>query len=248
VRAGAARLSLVCAAYDEEACLPELYRRVRALPELGELIIVDDGSTDRTWEIVSALAAEDPRVRGLQLGANHGSQPALLCGLQAARGDVICTLDADLQHPPGLIPRMIQAWRDGFDVVEAVRRGADAGGAGLVRELVTPLFYRAFNAVSPVGLAPFSTDFRLLDRGCVEALRGFPGELVRAMVARLPATRTALFFDVPPRFAGRSRYGAAGLVTTAARALYGSLRARVAEPPRPVAPAAVRAVGVGLAG
>ena len=123
---------------------------------------------------------------------------------------------------------MLAAWRDGFDVVETHRRQAPPHG--LVRELVTPRFYRALDALSGVRLAPSSTDFRLLDRACVDALRGWRGELVRAMVARLPATRTSIGFDVAPRFSGGSRYDGVRLWRDGARALYASMRARFLMP------------------
>jgi dolichol-phosphate mannosyltransferase len=219
VRSGS--ISLVVPILDEEPGLGELHRRLtEVLGGIGaarELLLVDDGSRDGSFRAITALAAVDPSVRGLRLARNAGSQQALLVGLRAARGDAIITLDADLQHPPEQLPSMIAAWRAGADVVEMRRRNPLRQGA--LRDLLTPAFYRLFNVVSAVPLSPRSTDFRLLDRRCVAGLRGRPGELVRAQVARLDAPRVLLDFDVPPRFAGESRYDLARLARTASAAL-----------------------------
>src|SRR5262245_24842238 len=155
-------LSVVVPVFNEQACLPELYARLSRLRLALEMIFVDDASSDGSVMLLRKLAASDARVRILGFFKNGGSQRTLLCGMRAARGDVVCTMDADLQHPPELIPCMLDAWRQGFEVVEMVRRPQRAHG---LRERVTPAFYRVFNLLSPVLLAPASTDFRLLDRG-----------------------------------------------------------------------------------
>ena len=244
---GDTRVSIVVPVFDEEACLRELHRRLTDVVRGPlEIVFVDDGSRDRSYALIESLAAADPRVRGLGFARNRGSQHALLCGLRAARGEVICTIDADLQHPPELVPELLQAWRDGFDVVETHRRQAPPHG--VVRELVTPRFYRALDALSGVRVAPASTDFRLLDRACVDQLRGWPGELVRAMVARLSATRTSIGFDVAPRFSGVSRYDGVRLWRDGAHALYASMRARFLMPNSLPVSTPARSVGVGLDG
>jgi polyisoprenyl-phosphate glycosyltransferase len=241
------RLSLVVPVFNEEAGLEELHRRLGildALPHPREVLFVDDGSSDRSFEVITQLASADPRVRGLRLLYNVGSQRALWCGMYAARGDAVITLDADLQHPPELVPEMVAAWQRGHRLVERVRRSAPSDGA--LRDLLTPLFYRAFNAISPVHLDPHSTDFRLLDRACVAACTPRPGELVRVTVARLDARPLRLPFDVPPRFAGSSRYDLSRIARTAATALWSAAtarrHARRALPPLEV----VHAVGTGL--
>jgi dolichol-phosphate mannosyltransferase len=227
-------LSIVVPVYNEEACLPELYARLARLPLPIEMIFVDDGSTDRSAEILRELAAADERVRVLGLATNGGSQRALLCGMRAARGDAICTMDADLQHPPELVPRMYETWRRGFAIVDMVRRRQPAVS---LRDHVTPAFYRTFNLLSPVTLLPESTDFRLIDRASLWALRGFRGELLRAMVGRLEARRASLPFEVPPRFAGRSRYDLKKLCRQGWTAIVASTRARIQPPPKVAASA-----------
>lgn len=246
MRPSGARLSIVVPVFDEQDGLAELHRRLAlldALPHPREVIFVDDASRDGSFEVIAKLAEADPRVRGLRLLQNVGSQRALLCGMRAARGDVVVTLDADLQHPPERVPEMLAAWHGGYDLVEMER--ANAGGDGLLRDLATPLFYRALNLVSRVPITPRSTDFRLLDRGCVAALSPRPGELMRVTVARLPVPRTTLSFTVPPRFAGRSHYGLARLARTAAGALWSAAYARVNTAPA-VPVQVTHAVGSGL--
>jgi dolichol-phosphate mannosyltransferase len=226
--ADASLLSIVVPVHNEARCLRELYRRLCELPLELELIFVDDGSSDESATLLRELGDADGRVHVLGLSENHGSQHALLCGMQLARGDVICTMDADLQHPPELIPRMFDAWRSGYDVVEMVRRPTDAPRT--MRDRLTEIFYRVFNQLSPVAVAPDSTDFRLLDRRAAASLRGHTGELLRAMVGRLDASRTQLAFDVAPRFSGRSRYGLVKLLRTGWLALAASTKARFVAP------------------
>jgi dolichol-phosphate mannosyltransferase len=230
-------LSIVVPVLNEEACLPELHRRLSSLDFRRELVFVDDGSRDGSFALISRLAGADATVRGIRLRHNCGSQQALLTGMRAARGDVVVTLDADLQHPPEQIPAMVDAWREGHDVVEMLRR--EAAPNGLARELLTPLFYGLFNRLAPTSIDPASTDFRLLDRSCVD---GLSGDWVRVDVARLERPRTTLAFDVPARFAGRSKYGVRGLARVALKALWSSAR-----PPRPAPPAPVaEEIGRGL--
>jgi polyisoprenyl-phosphate glycosyltransferase len=246
MRSPSARLSVVVPVFEERQCLPELHRRLSALdalPHPREVLFVDDASGDGSFELIAELAAADPRVRGVRLRHNVGSQRALLCGLQAARGDVLVTLDADLQHPPERVPQMLAAWQEGYDVVEMLR--LNAGDDGPLRDLVTPLFYRLLNAVSAVPIAPRSTDFRLLDRRCVPMLAARPGELMRMTVARLAVPRTTLGFAAPPRFAGRSRYDLTRLMRTGAAALWSAAEARWGTAGVVAAPIA-SVVGTGL--
>jgi glycosyltransferase involved in cell wall biosynthesis len=223
-------LSIVVPVLNEEPCLRELHRRLSSLDFERELVFVDDGSHDGSFALISQLARSDATVRGIRLRRTCGSQQALLTGMQAARGEVVVTLDADLQHPPEQIPAMIAAWQQGHDVVEMLRR--DAVPNGLARELLTPIFYRVFNRLTPRAIDPASTDFRLLDRSCVGALGA---EWVRVAVARLERPRTTLAFDVPARFAGQSKYGVGGLARVAVKALWSSARAVRPAPPAPVA-------------
>jgi polyisoprenyl-phosphate glycosyltransferase len=223
-------VSVVAAVHNEEPCLRELAARIdRTLAGAGfraELVLVDDGSTDRSFAVIEELAAADPRVRGVRLARNEGHQQALMCGIACARGDVVVTLDADLQHPPEHIPEMLEAWRRGFDVVHMRRR---SGPESAIRAALGKAFYALFNAVSDVGVSPRSTDFRLLDRGCIQALEGEwrRQRFLRAAARRIGFPQTELAFDAPARFAGSSSYTIPKLVVLAAHAVLSAAR-----PPR----------------
>ena len=223
MRTGDPLISVIVAAYNEEACLPELFERLhQSLDRIAlraELIFVDDGSTDASFQVIERLARIDPRVRGIRLSRNEGHQAALICGMDCARGDVAITLDADLQHPPECIPTMVAAWRAGFDVVHMARLPGQ--GSGLLRELLASLFYRLFNLVSEVKVAPRTTDFRLMDRQSLDALKSLRERFrfLRGMVRRLGFRQTELSFDSPARFAGTTSYTLPRLCRLAASAL-----------------------------
>jgi polyisoprenyl-phosphate glycosyltransferase len=233
-------LSVVAAVYNEEACLREfvarLDRAVVAASCPAEFVLVDDGSTDATFRIIEELAARDTRVRGIRLARNEGHQNALMCGMACARGDVLVTIDADLQHPPEHIPEMLEAWRQGFDVVHMHRR---ADGQSPLRMALAAAFYTIFNAVSDVDVPPRSTDFRLLDRACLDALthEWRKQQFLRAAARRIGFRQTELAFDAPARFAGQSSYTLPKLVGLASRAVVAAVREKVAlHPPSSLDP------------
>jgi dolichol-phosphate mannosyltransferase len=232
-------LSVVAAVHNEEACLLELVARLDrvlvGVPCHAEFVLVDDGSTDRSFTIIEALAARDPRVRGIRLARNEGHQPALMYGIACARGDAVVTLDADLQHPPERIPEMFEAWRSGFDVVHMRRR---QGQESPVRLALGALFYALYNAVSDVGIAPRSTDFRLLDRSCVQALSDEwrSRRFLRAAARCIDCRHSELAFDAPARFAGSSGYTLPKLLALAADAMpAAATRSRASSAPRRIA-------------
>lgn len=220
-------LSVIAAVYNEEACLPELVARLdRALDGLRvELVLVDDGSTDRSFAVIEALAARDPRIRGVRLLHNEGHQTALMCGMACAHGDVVVTLDADLQHPPERIPEMLEAWKQGFDVVHMRRRD---GHQGSLRAALSRAFYAVFNAVSETGVAPRSTDFRLVDRRCLRALFDAwnDKQFLRAAARSIGFRQTEIDFDPEPRFAGRPSYTLPKLFALATGAVIAATKAR----------------------
>jgi dolichol-phosphate mannosyltransferase len=230
-------LSIVAALYNEEGCLRELVARLdSALANAGcrvELVLVDDGSTDGSFAIIEELAATDERVRGIRLARNEGHQYALMNGIGCARGDVVVTLDADLQHPPEHIPAMLDAWRRGFDIVHM--RRSDRGHESFVRAAFAAAFYTLFNAVSDVGITPRSTDFRLIDRACIQALsrEWRSRKFLRAAARRIDFRQTELAFDAPARFSGSSSYTIPKLLGLAAEAVVGAaMRSRGSSAPR----------------
>lgn len=168
---GGAGVSIVVPCYNEESTLPQLYDAlVEELDDrIGswELILVDDGSRDETRELAGRLAERDPRVRVLGLSRNFGKEAAMYAGLQAARGDFVIIMDADLQHPPELIPAMVRYGREGWDQVIAQRtRTYDS----MTRRNVSRVYYRLVNRLMEVRLTDGAGDFRLLSRRCVDAL------------------------------------------------------------------------------
>ncbi len=204
-------VSIVCPAYNEEAGLLALTERVTRVLEAEqltsyELLIVDDGSRDDTWETIATLARRYPHVRGLRLARNFGHQRALLAGLAHARGKAVVSMDADLQHPPESIPAMLAEWRNGTQVVLTRRR--DAAVTSLFKRTTSRWFYGAFSTLCGVRLNAGTSDFRLLDASVVAEVLRFrnPDLFLRGTVQWLGFASTAIDFDVHPRFAGTTSY------------------------------------------
>jgi polyisoprenyl-phosphate glycosyltransferase len=201
-------ISVVIPVYNEAAGLPALLTSVNAeLDKAGcrfELIIVDDGSTDKTWQTLSEAAGPGANVHGLRLSRNFGKELALCAGLERARGDAVIVMDGDGQHPPTLLPEMVRLWRTtGVDIVEAVKtkRGPESfsGKTGAL------LFYVALNKLAGVNLKGVS-DFKLMDRKVVAAWLQMQERNVffRGMTAWLGFTQVKLPFEVPGRTTGRT--------------------------------------------
>jgi glycosyltransferase involved in cell wall biosynthesis len=201
-------LSVVAPVYNEEQTIEEFHRRVvAALGELPfELVLVDDGSTDSTAPLLHDLAERDRRVRVVSLSRNFGHQAALTAGLDHARGDAVVMLDADLQDPPELIPRMLEEWRRGTDVVYAVRRLRP--GETRLKLSTARWFYRLFSRLAQIDLEQEAGDFRLLDRRALDALNSMRerNRFLRGMTVWVGFTQTAVPYDRDPRFAGVTKY------------------------------------------
>ena len=206
----ALRYSVVVPVYNEQEVLPEFHWELavvmRALGEPYEIIYVDDGSQDRSLEILRSLAASDPAVRGVRLSRNFGHQIALSAGLGLAEGQAVITLDADLQDPPALIPEMIARWREGAEVVLARRRSRK--GEGLLKRATSFLFYRVLRRFSGLPLPLDAGDFRLLDRQACLWLRELPERhrYLRGLIGWAGFRQAEVPFDRQPRRAGRSKY------------------------------------------
>ncbi len=203
-------LSVVLPVFNEQDTLPLTYRRLcEVLSTLDadcELLFIDDGSTDDTDAVLEALRRRDPRVRRVTLSRNFGHQAALLAGLEHARGQAVVTMDADLQHPPELIPQMVALWRQGWEIVQAVRR--QPANESRLRRIGSRGFYRLLGALSRVQVTPGASDFRLMDRVAVEALLACRERcrFHRGLVHWIGFRRTELPYDAAPRAAGRSKY------------------------------------------
>ena len=216
-------VSVVIPAHNEAAGIGHATEVIgRVLDSCGvrwEIIVVDDGSRDGTFERVSELAHSEPRIRGIRFSRNFGKESALLAGLSFAAGDAVITIDADLQHPPGLIPQMIEQWRGGAKVVDAVKRSRDADGP------LTRLRARLFNAlISKLGGVHLenSSDFKLLDRVVVDTIARMLPErrrFNRGLADWVGYQRVSLPFDVAERETGQGKWSLWKLVELALTAL-----------------------------
>src|ERR1019366_1716865 len=169
-------------------------------------IIVNDGSTDSTGEKLNTLAAGHPRLRVVHLSRNFGHQAALTAGLEHARGNAVAMLDADLQDPPQLIPKMLAAWEDGSDVVYMVRE--ERTGETPFKLATARWFYAIFRKLAQVELEPNSGDFRLLDRRALNALlsMGERNRFLRGMTVWVGFNQTAISYKRDARYAGETKY------------------------------------------
>lgn len=212
-------LSVVLPAYNEEAVIAETHRRVdgvcRALGKTYEIVIVNDGSKDGTWTVLLSLARQNPRVVAVNLARNHGHQLALSAGLHFARGDRTLIMDADLQDPPELLPRLMEVMDGGADVVYAQRRSRP--GDGMLKRLSAATFYRLMAALSDSPVQIDTGDFRLMSRRVVDILRTMPERqrFVRGMVSWVGFRQEAFHYDRDARFAGETKYPLSKLLALA---------------------------------
>ena len=203
-------VSVVVPAFNEEGNLPHLYERVRHVLEsagwMFELIVVDDGSADRTLAVIKDLERRDTRVHHVSLTRNFGHQAALLAGMAHSRGDVMVSMDSDLQHPPELIPRMLGLWLGGYEVVHTVKP-ADVS-AGLFRWAISRVFYRLFVMLSGIRIGFGQSDFRLLDARVVREICRIPEyhKFLRGLVSWMGFRQVSIEYEVAPRYAGRPTY------------------------------------------
>jgi glycosyltransferase involved in cell wall biosynthesis len=202
-------LSVVAPVYNERETLAELHRRVTAAVEpLGsyEILLVDDGSRDGSWDVLLELAAGDSRLRLVRLSRNFGHQAALSAGLDAARGDAVVLMDADLQDPPEVIPQLVAKWREGYDVVYAVR--GDREGEPRLRLASISLFYRILRLITPTDIPENAGDFRLLSRRAADAISAMPerARFLRGMTSWIGYRQTGVPYTRDARYAGESKY------------------------------------------
>jgi polyisoprenyl-phosphate glycosyltransferase len=220
------KLSLVCPAYEEEEVLPRFHAELCAvLTTLKreydiEIIYVDDGSRDGTLPILRKLAAADARVRYLSLSRNFGHQAALTAGLEHATGDVIISLDSDLQHPPELIPALLAKWKEGYEVVLTIR--ADDPRLSRFKRLTSRVFYEAMKVLSDTEVRMSASDFRLMSAKAVNALLQLPEthRFLRGMVNWVGFPTAALSFQPASRGGGVSKYTLRRMANFAIDALF----------------------------
>jgi polyisoprenyl-phosphate glycosyltransferase len=208
--------SIVIPVYDEAETLPVLYEQLTAvLARLGlayEIVFVDDGSRDRSAAILRDLHAKDARVRYLAFSRNFGHQVAISAGLDFASGDAVVVMDADLQDPPEVIGDLVARWREGNDVVFAVR--SRRSGEGVFKRATAALFYRIFRRATAVSVPLDAGDFRLMSRRAVEALRACRerNRFVRGLAGWVGFRQTRVEYERDPRYAGKSKYSLANMI------------------------------------
>jgi polyisoprenyl-phosphate glycosyltransferase len=204
------RFSFVVPIYNEEETLHALYKRLTAVLDRldgdSEVILVDDGSTDRSLSIARELHERDPRFKVVRLARNFGHQLAITAGLDLAVGDATIVMDADLQDPPEVVPELVARWREGYEVVYAVRE--DRESDALTKRLLAALFYRVLRRLTDVDIPVNVGDFRLIDRRVLEEFKGMRerNRYVRGMFSWIGFRQTGVPFTRAPRVAGKTKY------------------------------------------
>ncbi|NMC63868.1 MAG: glycosyltransferase family 2 protein [SAR324 cluster bacterium] len=203
-------ISVVVPCYNEEEVLDELLKRLKGVLEVisipYEIILVDDGSRDRTWDLMQAHQSNDRNVKIIRLSRNYGHQIALTCGLDQAKGEVILIIDADLQDPPELLGDMLKKWSEGYDVVYGQRTRRQ--GESFMKRLLAFGFYRIISTITKTNIPRDTGDFRLLDRRALDALLSLREKhrFVRGMVSWIGFHQTPILYERPERFAGETKY------------------------------------------
>ena len=203
-------ISIIAPVYNEEAILHELYKRVsetlETLGEPWELVLVNDGSWDRSYEIMLELHQQDPRVHIVNFSRNFGHQIAITAGMDYAQGQAVVIIDADLQDPPSVILEMVDKWREGYEVVYAIRR--ERKGETRFKLWTAKMFYRIINKITGVNIPLDTGDFRLLDRKAVDALRQIREHhrFMRGLSVWIGFRQTGVTYVREERFAGETKY------------------------------------------
>lgn len=204
------KISVVAPLYNEEDVIDELIDRlVNTLTDIGlpfEIVLVNDGSRDRSFEMAKSHCARDNRVKLVGLSRNFGHQVAVTAGIAKSTGDVVVIIDADLQDPPEVIRLMVEKWRDGYDVVYGVRSKRE--GEGFFKLVTAKLFYRLLKKLTAVEIPLDTGDFRLMDRKVVDELNKMTerNRFLRGMVSWLGFRQTCVEYVREPRLAGESKY------------------------------------------
>ena len=203
-------LSIVIPCFNEEAVLHELVRRLKEVllkvDNSYEVVLIDDGSRDKTWPIIEELSKSNTFLRGIKLSRNFGHQMALTCGLDQCRGDVIVIIDADLQDPPELIPDMIKVHESGYDVVYGKRKSRK--GETQLKKFFAFAFYRIMTKITGIIIPEDTGDFRLISRRALNALLALRERhrFIRGMVSWIGFSQTPIFYEREGRFAGETKY------------------------------------------
>ncbi|WP_183191347.1 glycosyltransferase family 2 protein [Ancylobacter tetraedralis] len=210
-------ISVVVPVYNEAACLESLHARLSAVLDCypgmqREFVFIDDGSRDGSFDALTELGRRDPAVKALRFARNFGKESAMAAGLRAAAGDIVVLMDADLQHPPEVIPEMIERWQNGAQMVIAVRRSRSTDP--LPRRLFSRGFYHFFHALSEVNIPEGAGDFRLFDRRVVDAINALPerNRFMKGITSWVGFRQEEIDFEVAERVGGVSSFNMIGLL------------------------------------
>ncbi len=204
------KISIVLPAFNEEGNIVQIYKSLHEVLEEYrdnlEIIFVDDGSFDGTFGEVKKLSEQDQMVRGVRFSRNFGQQSALLAGLNEAKGDIMIMMDADGQHPPEVIPQLIEEYRKGYDIVNTRRKST--ADSDWFKRFSSRNFYRMLNLLSDVRIEPNSSDFRLMSRKAVEAFLHIDEQnrFTRGLVSWIGFSQSVISYEAPERFSGKSKY------------------------------------------
>jgi len=203
-------LSIVVPAYNEEEVLPKFHERVSSVLKSmtidAEIVYVNDGSTDNTLEVIQHIRKSDPRVSIVDLSRNFGKETAVTAGLDHASGDAIVIIDADLQHPPELIPELVKHWIDGYDVVYT--KNSDRFGESIVKRAMTRTFYRLIKMFGRVDVPENAGDYRLLSRRALDSLIQLREQhrYMKGLFSWIGYPQKAVPYNPDPRYAGQTKW------------------------------------------
>ncbi len=203
-------ISIVVPVYNEQENIIHFYREICNVMETTkydfQLFFVNDGSSDASAELIRELEEKDKHVKGLFLARNFGHQVALTCGLDHANGDAVIMMDGDMQHPPELIPLLLEKWEAGFEVVQTIRETTE--GVSWIKKWTSSCYYKILNSMADIHIQEGGSDFRLMDQVVVRSFRRYKEQarFIRGMIGAMGYKQTQIEFVAPKRFAGTSKF------------------------------------------
>lgn len=203
-------ISIVIPLLNEESNLKTLYQRLKVVLLQTqwdyELLFVDDGSTDKSFDIIKSLHVHDDKVKGISLSRNFGHQIALTAGIEAAKGNYVAMLDADLQHPPEMLPEMFNFINEGFDIVNTRRKTTQK--VSVFKKTSSKIYYRILNLLSDVPIEPDASDFRIMNRRATDAFLKLEerDRFIRGLISWVGFRQTIVYYEAPARYSGHTKY------------------------------------------
>ena len=219
------KITILIPVFNEEGNIKAIIERLQSVlnlfPKIGfKILFVDDGSTDETLPVIMSLCPSNPHISYISLSRNFGKDNAIVAGLSTIEADAVITMDADLQHPPDLIPEFIECWSQGFEVVYAYRKDKNVH-AGFFTRMRSQLFYKTINAFSDVKLENGISDFKLLDRKVVDIINNLPEErpFLRGLIKWVGFKQKGIEYEPMERFSGSTKYTIDNLLKLATQGL-----------------------------